>query len=66
MIKLKSKKTKFLGSYVFLVPALVIYMVFQIIPTDRCHLSFPSWIGMESAALAPNICRNQKLYRCIS
>ena len=46
MIQLKSKKTKFLVS-LFVVPALVIYIVFQIIPLiGAIFFSFVDWNGI--------------------
>ena len=53
MIKLKSKKTR-MGIMLFLVPALVIYLVFQIIPIiGSIYFSLVDWNGIAG-------------YRCIS
>ena len=57
MIKLKSKKTR-MGIMLFLVPALVIYLVFQIIPIiGSIYFSLVDWNGIAGS---------EKLYRCIS
>ena len=46
MIKLKSKKTR-MGIMLFLVPALVIYLVFQIIPIiGSIYFSLVDWNGI--------------------
>lgn len=51
MIQLKSKKTKFLVS-LFVVPALVIYVVFQIIPLiGAIFFSFVDWNGIGGSEI---------------
>ena len=50
MIKLKSKKTR-MGIMLFLVPALVIYLVFQIIPIiGSIYFSLVDWNGIAGSA----------------
>ena len=49
MIKLKSKKTR-MGIMLFLVPALVIYLVFQIIPIiGSIYFSLVDWNGIAGS-----------------
>lgn len=51
MIQLKSKKTKFYV-FLFIVPALLIYFVFQIIPlVGAVFFSFMDWNGIGGSAL---------------
>mgnify|MGYP000087365011 FL=1 len=48
--KLKSKKTR-MGIMLFLVPALVIYLVFQIIPIiGSIYFSLVDWNGIAGSA----------------
>lgn len=50
MIKLKSKKTR-MSIMLFLVPALVIYLVFQIIPIiGSIYFSLVDWNGIAGSA----------------
>ena len=49
-----------MGIMLFLVPALVIYLVFQIIPIiGSIYFSLVDWNGI--AGSAPKICRTEKL-----
>ncbi|MFP3156109.1 sugar ABC transporter permease [Lachnospiraceae bacterium ZAX-1] len=51
MIQLKNKKTKF-GILLFMVPALVIYVVFQIIPIiGAAYFSLMDWNGIAGSGL---------------
>lgn len=51
-----------MGIMLFLVPALVIYLVFQIIPIiGSIYFSLVDWNGI--AGSAAEICRTEKLYR---
>ena len=54
-----------MGIMLFLVPALVIYLVFQIIPIiGSIYFSLVDWNGI--AGSAPKFVGHEKLYRCIS